>query len=246
MASSIKLGDIRADLVQEGWEVLSEKYTNLDTPMEFQCPKGHKIQSTWRRLRKNLICPVCALNAQANYSEEVLPKKPHVIRTLSLDQATHKTGFAIFDGKVLIQAGVFDNPNDNEAQRLVNFHAWLISLIELWQPDKAVFEGIQLQEGGAVQMGFLAFEKLARLQGVVMETFQEYNIDFIIVHTATWRSHVGVLGKTRADKKTSSRNLVYKAYQRECTDDEADAILIGKYGVDQFVKAAVPIINWED
>ena len=42
----INLEDIRAELKQDNWKVISEEYINLDTTMTFECPEGHRVYST--------------------------------------------------------------------------------------------------------------------------------------------------------------------------------------------------------
>ena len=65
-----------------------------------------------------------------------------------------------------------------------------------------------------------------------------------ICPTATWRSHCGVKGRSRVDKKRSMKELVKKWFDVQITDDEADAIGIGKYLSDTS-SPVVEIINWE-
>lgn len=78
-------------------------------------------------------------------------------------------------------------------------------------------------------MGITVFQTLARLQGILMETCYELDIDFHICPTNTWRHHCDVKGRTRADKKQSMKNLIKQWYDMTVTDDVADAIGIGKY-----------------
>lgn len=242
--SKIKLEDIVVTLEEKGWKVLSTSYTNLDTPMEFQCGEGHKITSTWKKLRDNFVCPVCALNATAKFTDEVKPKKKGVNRVLALDQATHTTGYSIFDGKELINYGIFETQQNGEGDRYVAFRNWLLSIYNLWKPDHIYIEGIQFQENLQGHMGVTTFEVLARLQGVIIELCTELNVPYSVVPTNTWRGYVGVKGRTRADKKISAQELVRQAYGIEVTNDEADGILIGKYGSDKIVHNTT-VVSWE-
>ena len=43
----------------EGWKVTSTSYKNLDTEMEFECPAGHKVYNTWKKIRQRAECPIC-------------------------------------------------------------------------------------------------------------------------------------------------------------------------------------------
>jgi hypothetical protein len=44
-------------------------------------------------------------------------KKKSEFRVLALDQATHKTGYAVFNNKDLIDYGTFEARGDNEIER---------------------------------------------------------------------------------------------------------------------------------
>jgi hypothetical protein len=61
--------------------------------------------------------------------------------------------------------------------------------------------------------------------------FFENKIPYKVAHTGTWRKHNGIKGKSRADKKKSAQLLVKEIYQKEVSQDEADAICIGRYGL---------------
>lgn len=93
-------------------------------------------------------------------------------------------------------------------------------------------------------MGVTVFETLARLQGILMETCFELEIPYKICPTNTWRAHCGVKGVSRSDKKKSMQLLVKKWYDVSVSNDEADAIGIGKYVTDT-AGAALVVENWE-
>ena len=75
-----------------------------------------------------------------------------------------------------------------------------------------------------------------------METCYEKKIEYAICPTNTWRHHCGVTGRTRIDKKRSMQNKAKEWYDITVTDDEADAIGIGKYVADLY---NIQVINWE-
>ena len=116
-------------------------------------------------------------------------------------------------------------------------------MIENWKPDYIGIEGIQLQENSEERkMGVTVFETLARLQGILMETAYEYKIPFKICPTNTWRNHCQVKGRYRADKKRSMQLIAKKEYDITVSDDEADAIGIGKYAASL---NKIEVVNWE-
>lgn len=115
-------------------------------------------------------------------------------------------------------------------------------MIKKWQPDEVVFEDIQLQkftvngmEGDAV----LTYKKLAHLQGVLKNYCYEIGMPYQIVSPSTWRAHSNVKGKTRTDKKKSAQLIIKGFYDISVTQDEADALLIGRWAAAQHKKTEI-------
>lgn len=243
--SRIKIEDIRAEVEKDGWKVISQEYTNLDTEMEFMCDEGHSVFLPWKKLRQTRECPICKQNQYKNQDKKIIPKKKGTYRVLAFDQATYMTGFSVFDDKVLVKYGTFETNLEDEIARDHKIKEWFISMIKNWQPDYIGLEGIQLQEkGGTRAMGVTVFEILARLQGILMCTAYEMNVPFKVVHTATWRNHCGVKGKTRVDRKKSMQILVKNWFDINVSDDCSDAIGIGKF-VSETCSPKVEVFQWE-
>jgi hypothetical protein len=72
------------------------------------------------------------------------------MRTLALDQASHITGWSIFDDQNLVRYGAFSVADGDEIERFHKVKEWLISMINLWKPDIIGIEGIQYQESFGV------------------------------------------------------------------------------------------------
>lgn len=101
-------------------------------------------------------------------------------------------------------------------------------MAEKWKPDQIVFEDIQLQTfNGEEQV--LTYKKLAHLQGVLFNYCHEMKIPFIVVPAATWRNYSEIKGKTRTDRKKNAQLKIKRFYDVSVTQDEADAILIGRW-----------------
>ena len=49
------------------------------------CPEGHRVFTTWEKLRRKRDCPTCNSNRLKSVNFEVIPKKKDVYRILSLD-----------------------------------------------------------------------------------------------------------------------------------------------------------------
>ena len=236
----ITLDSIREELAQDNWQVISTEYKNLDTEMEFKCAEGHSVFAPYKQIRTKRECPICKANKFKNVSEEIKPKKKGAQRTLALDQASHVTGYAIFDNRELITYGTFTTKGEDEMARLHEVNMWFISQLQSWQPDIVAIEGIQYQQAA----GVTTFQTLGRLQGILMETCTQANIPFRICPTNTWRAHCNVKGRTRADKKRSMQLLVKEWFDVTVSDDCADAIGIGKYLSDHYIRHT-EIVNWE-
>lgn len=241
-----KVDEIRALLEKDNWKLISEKYENLDSELIFECPEGHKVYSTWKKIREHRECPICNKNNIQNQNTKIVPKGRGITRIFALDQATKITGWSVWDNGKLIKYGTFSTNLENEIARCHEIKIWLESMIKIWRPDKVGFEGIQFQitSNGQHSMGITVFETLAHLQGILMEVCFENNVNYETVNTNVWRSYCGVSGRTRTDKKRSMQNLIEKWYDLKVTDDEADAIGIGKYFSERYMKNIVTE-QWE-
>jgi Holliday junction resolvasome RuvABC endonuclease subunit len=144
-----------------------------------------------------------------------------------------------------VKYGTFATSSDDDIERFAMMRAWLLSMISSWHPDYIGIEGIQFQEeGGGQKMGITVFQTLARLQGILMITCHDTKIPFEVCPTNTWRHSCGVKGKTRSDKKRSMQLLVKEWYGAKVTEDEADAIGIGRHLV-SYIQKNTQITNWE-
>ena len=243
--AKLKLEDIQNELSADGWKLISTEYVNLDTEMTFECPNGHRVFVPWKKIRTKRECPTCKNSQEITLDDKVLPKSKGVKRTLALDQASKVTGYAIFDDTKLVKYGTFSTSSNEDIERFAMIKAWLLSMIASWNPDYIGIEGIQFQEEGSGQkMGVTVFQTLARLQGVLMMTCHEANVPFEVCPTNTWRHSCGVKGKTRTDKKRSMQLLVNQWYNIKVTEDEADAIGIGRHLVN-YIQRNTVVTNWE-
>ena len=242
--AKIKIDDIRKAAIEHNWTLLSDSYKNLDTELNFKCEEGHQIFLPYKKVRDKWICPICEQNQYYNFSNEIKSKNKSIQRSVGLDQATHITGYSIFDGNELVYAGTFQAAAEDEIERDIEVKNWLIQLIQNWQPDIIGIEGIQLQQFNDKMVGVTTYQTLARLQGILMATCYERGVNYYVVPPATWRSHCGVKGRARADRKRSMQMKVKEWFDITVSDDVADAIGIGKY-ISETHKKKVEIFNWE-
>lgn len=248
----ISIEQIQNEAKGLNWTLVSEVYKNLDTEIEFICPQGHNVITTYAKWRTKHSCPMCD-NPKLELSTKTVPKKKGVNRILALDQATHDTGWSIFDGNTVIKFGTINLGNGDLDERINRLKVWLANMIAVWNPDKVIMEDIQLQEKkqgrtwendtGDQVMNVNTFKTLAQLQGVLADYLYEQQMRYEFVHTAVWREKCGITGKYRTDKKKSAQLKVLEWFDLSVTNDEADAICIGYYGT-AAEKKNTQLLDW--
>ena len=233
--STINVYVVRNALEAEGWQLTSEVYKNLKTPLEMVCPAGHKQEQTFDNWRKHKICDICMAGDPYKVKKnKVPPKGTNTQRILALDAATNTTGYSIYDDKVLVGYGTFKTSSSMTATHRINqVKNWLKAALKEWEPDFVGIENIQLQKYGNrdTDVQVKTFQTLANLQGVILDTIFEACIDSDLVRPSEWRSYCGINdGDSHRDaKKKQAQAKVKIWYDINCTEDEADAICIGKY-----------------
>lgn len=73
------------------------------------------------------------------------------------------------------------------------------------------------------------YKILAGVIGVIQELAAEQNIDIELIGSSTWRSALGIKGKKREVYKAEAQRYVLAQYNKNVSEDEADAICIGAY-----------------
>ena len=150
-------------------------------------------------------------------------------RLLALDQASRVTGWAIFeDGKLeKYDKILLDDPNIDT--RLVQLRQNILALIESENINEVVFEDIQQQNN--VANNVQTFKVLAEVYGVISELLQELQIPHSTVLAASWKSTLGIKGRTRAEQKKNAQFYTEQNYGIHVIQDIADAICIGTHHI---------------
>lgn len=150
-------------------------------------------------------------------------------RLLALDQASRVTGWAIFeDGKLeKYDKILLDDPNIDT--RLVQLRQNILALIESENINEVVFEDIQQQNN--VANNVQTFKVLAEVYGVISELLQELQIPHSTVLAASWKSTLGIKGRTRAEQKKNAQFYAEQNYGIHVIQDIADAICIGTHHI---------------
>lgn len=184
-------------------------------------------------------CPACVKSRPKTMKRPVPPKTPEIYRVLGLDAATNTSGYSVYDNGKLVSWGVYKTDGSLKSTARINeFKKWLTDVVNEWQPDFVGVEHIQLQAFGKQQFGHgyplqqvELYRVLANLQGVIMDTLFELEKECDLVRPSEWRSFCGINtgAQDRASKKKAAQAKVKSEFKIECTEDEADAICIGKY-----------------
>lgn len=150
-------------------------------------------------------------------------------RLLALDQASKVTGWAIFEDGELKSYGKISLDDPNTDIRLVQLRQGIQTLVADYNIDEVIFEDIQQQNN--VANNVQTFKVLAEVYGVVSELLQEIQIPHSTVLAASWKSTLGIKGRTRAEQKKNAQLYVEQNYGIHVIQDIADAICIGTHHI---------------
>ena len=146
---------------------------------------------------------------------------------LAIDQASVTSGYAIFKDGKLVDYGKFTFNDDVIAERLVKIRAKELELIAEHDIDEVAFEDIQMQ--GNVANNVQTFKVLSEVFGVISETLQEKKMKYTVVMSGTWKSTLGIKGRTRPEQKRNAQEYVLNKYGVKAIQDVCDAICIGAH-----------------
>ena len=183
---------------------MSTDYVNLKTDLELKCPEGHLNYVSYEKWRRGTYeCPICKENKY--YHTDNIAVKKTGFRILAFDQASITSGWSVYDGDKMIKYGHWTSDGAHSTERIAQTKQWVVSMIAKWKPDKVVFEDI------------------------LKNYCYENGILYKIAAPATWRHHSQVKGNNRTDQKKSAQLRVKSIYDISVSQDEADAILIGRW-----------------
>lgn len=160
---------------------------------------------------------------------------------LALDQSSNITGWAFFKDNKLLKYGKFKAEGQDLGERLMNIRDKVKILIEEYDINEVIFEDIQLQDN--VGNNVKTFKILAEVFGVIYELLSEMRIPNSTVLAATWKATLGIGGRNRPEQKQNAKLYVLQSERVEATQDECDAICIGKYVIE---KKQQNINDWSD
>jgi Holliday junction resolvasome RuvABC endonuclease subunit len=150
------------------------------------------------------------------------------IRILAIDQAK-TTGYAVFDNGILVDYGAvtLGKKTDIYENILYNAREKISALINETKADFIVMEDIQQQN-----QNVSTYKKLAMLMGALICLFDETGISYYVVTPTRWKSFCKISGRRRLEQKENTVEFVKAKFNlNDVTEDMADAISLGWYGV---------------
>lgn len=158
---------------------------------------------------------------------------------LALDQASRTSGWSVFDDDgSLVDSGTFTCAQDDFGERLYKITLSVEQLIARYHITEVAIEDIQLQ--GSVGNNVVTYKKLAEVYGVLEEKLTEWEIPYQAVFSSTWKSSLGIKGRSRPEQKKNAQLYVQNTYDKKVSQDESDAICIGSY----IMKEKNSSFNW--
>lgn len=149
------------------------------------------------------------------------------MRLLALDQSSRVSGYAIFIDDKLETYGKIDLKQDDIGERLVSFKKQVSKLVADYDIDEVAFEDIYMD--GQKINNIATFKILAEVFGVCDELFTELEIKNTAVLAGTWKSTLGIKGKTRPEQKKNAQIYIKNKYNIDVIQDIVDAICIGEH-----------------
>lgn len=149
-----------------------------------------------------------------------------MIKLLALDLATITSGYSVFYDDKLIESGILKVKGDLE-DRLIFMKKEIIKVCNKHNINAIISEQEQIHKGGATT------NALCKQSGVLRCTSDDMGIPYVFVPINTWRIDCGIKhNMKRALQKAEAIKKVKELYNVDTkSDDEAEAILIGRYSV---------------
>lgn len=151
-----------------------------------------------------------------------------IIRLLSIDQASQKSGWAMYiDGKYVEAGLIHINSGKKKEDPETVFKKmclYLRDIIIKKNPDYVVFEGISLQTNPAVVL------LLGRVQGAIVMTCLDRKIPYEIIPASTWRKILCFnqgRGIARNQLKDQAIEYIKTNFGIQAMEDIAEAMCMG-------------------
>ena len=146
------------------------------------------------------------------------------MKILAFDQATQKTGYALFEDSVMKEYGLINLSRDKGYElRSAKMLLEMYRLIEQHKPDLVLLENVAMQKSAG------SLIKVSCILGGALGYCYEHGYSVEVLAPSTWRKALGFKqGHTaRGDLKEQAQKLVQETFGLMVAEDEADAICIG-------------------
>ena len=153
----------------------------------------------------------------------------NILIYIAFDQASTTSGFSIYKNRELVDFGKFkgNGPFFDRAHQLQEEVVRIVEETRRKYPKESIKIGLEeIQMQGNVE----TFKRLAQLQGILILTIkQKFSMEPELISASTWKSFNQIKGRGRTEQKRNAQNLVEELYGMRPTQDESDAIMIGRY-----------------
>lgn len=146
---------------------------------------------------------------------------------LSLDVSTTNTGFALYENGVLRTYGTLSHKSKDWVERVRFMAKTASTLYNIGNITHVVVEDTY------VSKNVNTVKKLCLAQGIIIGALP--NAKLIQIYPTQWKSHFGLTKKkTKREEQKDTTMTIAEALtlQSITNDDEADAVLMGKYVID--------------
>ena len=149
------------------------------------------------------------------------------MKVLALDLSTKSTGWAIFEGKELIDKGCVVATSPNVLNRISTIVEELKVIHNRYLPQRVIVEEVLPEDVGHNSS---VFKALMYLQALVAVEFNKYGKTLEFYTASEWRRKCGIRtgrGIKREQLKAADVKFVKDNYHLDVNDDIADAVCIG-------------------
>lgn len=140
---------------------------------------------------------------------------------LSLDQGTQISGYAVYEGTSLLTSGTVASKIKDSRLRMFQMCQNIIEIIKEYQPNRIIIEEPFAKNNIHV------FQVLCEFFGMILYIANDLDIPLTSYSAAVWRAEIELKGKNRQEQKIKAMDFVKTTFDIDCSDDEAEAILIG-------------------
>lgn len=146
---------------------------------------------------------------------------------ISLDISTKNTGYAVFDEHGnLLDSGVISSSSKNYLDRANMMADYVSTVSAKYQVKEACIEELKVLRNQKT------LAMLGITQGIIIRELHDTDITF--VPPSVWRSLFHI-PKKREEAKRKAIEIVKNELHKTVTDDEAEAILLGRYYYKKFL-----------